>query len=107
MRRHNCTINDDRFIRGPGPRQELCRRYTEDTVTVHRGHRSVAVAYYYRENEGCLGRGMSSWPEMTITEDALKHILSSPSAINTRARGMQCYNILLTALLYQAETSTQ
>lgn len=67
MRRHNCTIIDDRFIRRPDllsfpfpllspfppPPAGLELRTAEE----HRGHRSVAIAYYYDENEDCARRG--------------------------------------------------
>lgn len=67
MRRHNCTIIDDRFIRRPDRGLEVSSAWsprTEDTG-------SAMVAYYYKEKSGLfLHRvGMSGWSEMTITED--------------------------------------
>lgn len=62
MRRHNCTIIDDRFIRRPDPLptpSSLLSPFIglELRIAVHRGHRSVAIAYYYDENEDCVRRG--------------------------------------------------
>lgn len=58
MRRHNCTIIDDRFIRRPDllflPPSH--RAGLKLWSAVHRGHRSVAIAYYYDENEEGRGR---------------------------------------------------
>lgn len=43
---------------------------------------------------------MSGWPEMTITEDAVKRRpLSSPSAVDSRARGMQRHCCLTAGII--------
>lgn len=61
MRRHNCTIIDDRFIRRPDllrlPSPSSSFVGLELRIAVHRGHRFVAIAYYYDENEDCARRG--------------------------------------------------
>lgn len=62
MRRHNCTIIDDRFIRRP---------WTASLCSTHRRHRTAMAAYYYKGKTVLHGVGMPGWSEMTITEGIL------------------------------------
>ena len=56
MRRHNCTIIDDRFIRRTGPRGlEMKLRASLVAVKERESterHRSAVIAYYYKEKPG-------------------------------------------------------
>lgn len=95
MRRHNCTIIDERFIRRADPRMEL-RALSK---TLHTEDTAARIAYYYEENERCFSgrdRGMSGWPKMTITEDAVKCTL--PAARGRRFENTR--NAILSSLQY-------
>lgn len=98
MRRHNCTIIDDRFIRRPGTTDWNC---TEDTAP------PWSHIIIRRRGAPLLGVGMSGWSEMTITEDPAKRALPplgplQPLSPQFRAAilGMRCRSSAQRASLY-------
>jgi len=94
MRRHNCTINDDRFIRRPDSRRELRRSHGTQRIPLCRdrillwGEQGLLAGRVYR--------GMSSWSEMTITEGALKLYRTFSSSINESVKSTRNAMSLLT-----------
>lgn len=107
MRRHNCTIIDDRFIRRPDLLPILSSSSPfvglELQIAVHRGHRFVAIAYYYDEERLCSeGRGRQvcqAGQKWQLLRTRLNVTLSSPLTVDSGERGVQCHCCLAAGII--------